>query len=60
VQQGGILDIAMPLAINKVMVICPACSRPTRMRHEQAADGRSVRVCSHCSEPVTPLEKKRK
>ncbi len=60
VQQGGILDIAMPLDISNVMVICPACSRPTRIRHLEAADGRSVRACAHCGEPLTRVEKKRK
>jgi ribosomal protein L24 len=60
VQQGGILDIAMPLSVSKVMIVCPACSRPTRVRHQEAADGRSVRVCTHCSEPLTRVEKKRK
>jgi large subunit ribosomal protein L24 len=60
VQQGGILDIAMPLNVSNVMVVCPSCSRPTRIRHTEAADGRSVRVCIHCGEPVTRVEKKRK
>ena len=60
VQQGGIMDIAMPLNISNVMVICPSCSRPTRIRHTEAADGRSVRACAHCAEPLTRVEKKRK
>jgi large subunit ribosomal protein L24 len=60
IQQGGILDIAMPLNISNVMVVCQACSRPTRIRHQPAADGRSVRVCVHCAEPLTRVEKKRK
>ena len=60
VQQGGILDIPMPLNISNVMIVCPSCSRPTRIRHAQAADGRSVRACTHCGEPLTNVEKKRK
>jgi large subunit ribosomal protein L24 len=60
VQQGGILDIPMPLNISNVMVVCPACSTPTRVRHEVAADGRSVRVCRHCGEPLSRVEKKQK
>ena len=60
VQQGGILDLAMPLNISNVMVICPSCKRPTRIRHTEAADGRSVRACAHCGEPLTRVEKKRK
>ena len=60
IQQGGILDIAMPLNISNVMIICPSCSRPTRVRHTESADGRSVRACAHCGEPLTRVEKKRK
>ncbi|MFN8520491.1 MAG: 50S ribosomal protein L24 [Chloroflexota bacterium] len=59
IQQGGILDIAMPIDISNVMVICPSCSRPTRIRHIEAADGRSVRACAHCGEALTTREKKR-
>jgi large subunit ribosomal protein L24 len=60
IQQGGILDLAMPINVSNVMVVCPSCSRPTRIRHQQAADGRSVRVCLHCGEQLTRVEKKRK
>lgn len=60
VQQGGILEIAMPLNMSNVMIVCQSCTRPTRIRHEQAADGRSVRTCAHCNEPLTRVEKKRK
>jgi large subunit ribosomal protein L24 len=59
IQQGGILDIPQPIDISNVMVICPSCSRPTRIRHVEAADGRSVRACAHCGEPLTSVEKKR-
>jgi large subunit ribosomal protein L24 len=53
IQQGGILDIPQPIAISNVMLVCPHCSRPTRIRHDRSADGRSVRICSHCGQPLT-------
>ena len=56
IQQGGILDIPQPIAISNVMLVCPHCSRPTRVRHDRSADGRSVRVCGHCGESVTRVE----
>ena len=59
IQQGGILDIAQPINASNVMVICPACSEPTRIRHDHAADGRSVRVCSNCGEPLARAERNR-
>ncbi|MBM4407508.1 MAG: 50S ribosomal protein L24 [Chloroflexi bacterium] len=52
IQQGGILDIALPLSLSKVMLICPRCDQPTRARHQAAADGASVRVCRNCGEPI--------
>jgi len=52
VQQGGILDIAQPLDISKVMLVCPSCKEPTRVRHTVLDDGRRVRVCSHCGKAI--------
>ncbi len=52
VQQGGILDIAQPLDISKVMLVCPSCKEPTRIRHTVLEDGRRVRVCSHCDKAI--------
>jgi large subunit ribosomal protein L24 len=48
IQQGGILEIAKPVDASKVMLVCPKCDRPTRIRHTVLDDGRRVRVCAHC------------
>ena len=53
IQQGGILDKPLPLQMSNVMVVCPACSQPTRVKHAELATGKSVRVCGHCGEPLT-------
>jgi large subunit ribosomal protein L24 len=52
VQQGGILDIAQPLPISKVMLVCSKCSEPTRVAHKTLENGRRVRVCRHCGEQL--------
>ena len=52
IQQGGILDIAQPMDISKVMLVCPNCKEPTRVRHTVLDDGRRVRVCSHCGKAI--------
>ena len=52
IQQGGILDIAQPLDLSKVMLVCPNCKEPTRVRHTVLDDGRRVRVCSHCGKAI--------
>ncbi len=52
VTQGGILDLAQPLAIGKVMVVCSHCDKPTRIAHRTLDNGRRVRVCRHCGEQL--------
>ncbi len=49
---GGILDLAQPLDISKVMLVCPSCKEPTRVRHTVLDDGRRVRICSHCGKAI--------
>lgn len=52
IQQGGILDIPMPLDVSKVMLVCPSCDLPTRIGHTELDDGHRVRVCSHCGKSL--------
>lgn len=52
IQQGGILDIPMPLDVSKVMLVCPNCDTPTRVGHTTLDDGNRVRVCSHCGKSL--------
>ena len=52
IQQGGIFDIAQPMPISKVMLVCPNCSRPTRVAHATLENGRRVRVCRHCNQQL--------
>ena len=58
IQQGGILEVAQPILASKVMIICPHCSQPTRIKHGLSGEGRSIRVCANCGEPVSREEKK--
>jgi large subunit ribosomal protein L24 len=51
-QQGGIMDIAQPMPIGKVMVVCPSCHTPTRIGHSTLETGRRVRVCRHCGQQL--------
>ena len=58
IQQGGILDVPQPILASKVMVICPHCGEATRIKHGVGGDGRSIRVCGNCGEPVSREVKK--
>jgi large subunit ribosomal protein L24 len=52
IQQGGILEIAQPIPVGKVMVVCTSCGKPTRISHATLDNGRRVRVCRHCGEQL--------
>jgi large subunit ribosomal protein L24 len=52
IHQGGILEIAQPLPIGKVMVVCSHCGKPTRIGHRTLDNGRRVRICRHCGEQL--------
>jgi large subunit ribosomal protein L24 len=52
IHQGGILEIAQPLPISRVMLVCPSCSKPTRIAHAVLETGRRVRVCRHCAQQL--------
>jgi large subunit ribosomal protein L24 len=46
IQPGGVIDLAAPLPVSSVMVVCPTCNRPTRVGYEFREDekGRRVKV----------------
>jgi large subunit ribosomal protein L24 len=55
VAQAGIIEKEAPMHVSNVMLICPACNRPTRVGHrviEEAGVQRKVRVCKHCGEMI--------
>jgi large subunit ribosomal protein L24 len=49
--QGGIIEKALPLVVSKVMLVCPRCSEPTRVKKKES-EGRMVRACGCCGEIV--------
>jgi large subunit ribosomal protein L24 len=52
IEPGGIIDIAQPMPIGKVMLVCGSCHKPTRIGHATLETGRRVRVCRHCGEQL--------
>jgi large subunit ribosomal protein L24 len=52
IQQGGILDLAQPMPIGKVMLVCSHCGEPTRIGHQVLDNGRRVRICGRCGEQL--------
>ena len=46
--KGGIVEREAPLNASNVQLVCPECSRATRVGRQRLDDGRSVRVCRKC------------
>ena len=49
--QGGRIERSAPLPASKLMVVCPACSKPTRIKHA-VVEGRNVRACKKCGQQI--------
>jgi large subunit ribosomal protein L24 len=45
--KGGIAEQESRIALSNVMVVCPSCSKPTRIGHEKKGE-KSVRICKRC------------
>ncbi len=52
IEPGGILEVALPMPVAKVMVVCGSCDKPTRIAHATLENGRRVRVCRHCGQQL--------
>ncbi|OGF52178.1 MAG: 50S ribosomal protein L24 [Candidatus Firestonebacteria bacterium GWA2_43_8] len=52
--QGGIVSKEGPLSISKVMLVCPRCSKPTKVGIKILKDGKKARACKHkeCGELI--------
>ena len=49
--QGGIIEKPMAIYASKVMLVCPRCSEPSRVRSKKI-DNKRVRECIRCGEIV--------
>lgn len=50
--QGGLVKYEAPMFASKVMLYCPKCEKPTRIRHEILENGKKTRVCKKCGEQL--------
>lgn len=52
--QTGRIEQPGSVSIANVMLVCPSCDRPTRVRRGEV-EGKSVRICRRCGEPVDAI-----
>ncbi len=51
-QEGGIVEKEAPMNASNVLLLCAACSKPTRTGTRQLEDGTKARFCKKCNEIV--------
>jgi len=49
--QGGVVEVPRPLDASKVAVICPKCSKPTRIAIKREK-GKKLRICKKCKSVI--------
>jgi len=50
--QGGIVEKEAYIDASNVMVVCPNCGKPTRVAHQELADGHRARACKKCGATI--------
>ncbi|MBF0337657.1 MAG: 50S ribosomal protein L24 [Nitrospirae bacterium] len=50
--QGGIIEKEAPIDLSKLMLICPRCSKPTRIGNQILDSGKKIRLCKKCKEVI--------
>jgi large subunit ribosomal protein L24 len=54
--KGGFVDVARPLGVSRVMLICPKCHQPTRVGYRVVAskkgEAKKYRICKKCQEII--------
>ena len=55
--QGGVVDFEAPLSYSNVMLVCPHCNKPTRVKHTTLDNGSKAIECRNCGEPYERIRK---
>jgi len=58
-EPGGIITLEKPLAIGKVMVICPECGKAARIGYQLDKDGKKYRICRKCKSLIDSAKKRK-
>ncbi len=51
-ERGGIIEREAPIHISNVMLVCPKCSKPTRIGSTELEGGKKLRTCKKCKEVI--------
>jgi len=51
-EKGQLVEIPRAVDASNVRVICPACSKPTRIGYQISKDGKKNRICKKCKQQL--------
>lgn len=54
--EGGIVTFEAPIDVSNVMLVCPHCKAPARVRRRHDPDGTLERLCTRCEAPIPSPE----
>jgi len=49
--QGGIVDVSMAIPASNVLVVCPSCTKSTRVKY-RITDNSKNRICAKCNQSL--------
>jgi large subunit ribosomal protein L24 len=49
-ESGQRVQFPSPVAVPRVMLVCPKCSKPTRVGRATLENGKHVRTCKKCAQ----------
>ena len=49
---GARIQKELPIHISKVKIVCPQCTKPTKVGYKIAESGVKSRVCKKCAQPI--------
>lgn len=58
-RKSEIVVIERPMPVAKVMLVCPNCNKPTRVKSERKGDG-YVRICKKCNKEMEVVKEVKK
>lgn len=50
--RGGIIEVAAPVHVSNVRLVCTKCSQPTVVGMRKLEDGKRIRFCKKCNESL--------
>ena len=50
--KGGIIEFSKPIKRENAMIICPSCTKPTRIGIGILPDSTKVRICKKCKQAI--------